>query len=355
MARKSFMDQKIDFTKELINNTEDIIITENLTDEIVKEHKNKIEEIINNENEIKFCSPDKFIPYSNEKLRLELHYGEKREQLKESISRNGIINPIICIPNGDKFEIVSGHNRVDICKELGIEVPYILKPNLSREESDLICIDTNILNRQHNEYKPSQFAYILKVKFDAEKHQGTLLPGVTNTGTKIGEEYGLSRKTIHMYIKLNDLIDTGKLLVDDGIITIKAAYELASMTEELQNIIINMRNDYKLTDKSLKEIRTYFSSNENLDYNSKVSIIKSFLKAKNIKTRQIDYRNIKKYIPDIVEDENVEDYIISSIKKSQISDELIDKYKDLYESIKDIPELKDKVKDISGLINKINI
>ena len=44
----------------------------------------------------------------------------KKEEMKESIKENGILVPIIVrkIEN-DKYEIISGHNRVECAKELG--------------------------------------------------------------------------------------------------------------------------------------------------------------------------------------------------------------------------------------------
>ena len=83
MARKNkFMDQETDFLGMLDeDSTED-----NLTKTIVRELDQKQETT----NEI-LCAPvDSFIPYNDEKLRLDLHQGEDRERLKESIKLNGI-------------------------------------------------------------------------------------------------------------------------------------------------------------------------------------------------------------------------------------------------------------------------
>ena len=244
MARKNkFMDQETDFLGMLDeDSTED-----NLTKTIVRELDQKQETT----NEI-LCAPvDSFIPYNDEKLRLDLHQGEDRERLKESIKLNGIFTPIICVKKDDKLMVLSGHNRLDIAKELGIEVPYILKKDLSQEEMELICIDDNLIHRQRTDYKPMQLAYSIKVKMDAERHQGVALSNGYSklTGDKIGEEHGLTRKMINIYLKLNELIDEAKDLVDQKKISIRLAYELAFLDSEMQQIILEYLNDFKINEK----------------------------------------------------------------------------------------------------------
>lgn len=266
--------------------------------------------------DILYLDPDDFIPYANEKLRLKLHSGEERERLKESIQQNGIFNPILCHKKGDKYEILSGHNRVDICKELEIKVPCIVKDGITKDEADLIVIDTNLLNRQRSDYKPTNFAYILKVKFDAEKHQGISKgPEVTkHTGDKIGEEYGLSRKTIYRYIKLNDLVDIAKSVTDSGELQIKAAFELAFLPADIQTLIVNLLDEYTINEKVLHSLRMnlddkHFTSNEDM-----IAFVKSQLSEKNSNPRKFDYRNIKKYLPKDIKDNEIEDYVIQAIK-----------------------------------------
>ena len=57
-----------------------------------------------------------------------LYTKEKMEQMKESISRNGILSPIIARQiEDDKYEIIAGHNRVKCARELDIKtVPTMI-------------------------------------------------------------------------------------------------------------------------------------------------------------------------------------------------------------------------------------
>lgn len=312
MARKNkFMDQETDFLGMLDeDSTED-----NLTKTIVRELDQKQETT----NEI-LCAPvDSFIPYNDEKLRLDLHQGEDRERLKESIKLNGIFTPIICVKKDAKLMVLSGHNRLDIAKELGIEVPYILKKDLSQEEMELICIDDNLIHRQRTDYKPMQLAYSIKVKMDAERHQGVALSNGYSklTGDKIGEEHGLTRKMINIYLKLNELIDEAKDLVDQKKISIRLAYELAFLDSEMQQIILEYLNDFKINEKMVKAIRNNISDKELKTFEDKKMFIESQLLQHRVTVTQshkIDYRKLRKVIPEDVEDQEMQTYIINAIE-----------------------------------------
>ena len=73
MARKNkFMDQKTDFLSMLDDESSEDNLTKSIARELDKETES--------ENEIQTALPDEFIPYEDEKLRLDLHHGEDRER-----------------------------------------------------------------------------------------------------------------------------------------------------------------------------------------------------------------------------------------------------------------------------------
>lgn len=308
--RNQFRETNLNFAAMINTETPE----DNLTKSIVKELENQAETV----NEIPTAPADMFIPYNDEKLRLDLHYGEDRERLKESIQLNGIFTPVICVKNNDKFMILSGHNRVDIAKELNINVPYILKNDLSHEEMELICIDDNLIHRQRNDYKPMQLAYSIKVKMDAEKHQGVALSNGYSklTGDKIGEEHGLTRKMINIYLKLNELVDEAKQLVNEKKISIRLAYELAFLDGDSQKIILDYLNDFKINEKMVNAIRNNIIDKEFKTYEDKKIFIESQLMQLRVtvtQSRKLDFRKVRKVIPKDIKDEDVEEYVIKAI------------------------------------------
>lgn len=312
MARQNkFMEQKTDFAS--------MLNKESTEDDLTKEIARELEKEQSSYNEIMKAPANMFIPYEDEKLRLDLHHGEDRERLKESIQLNGIFTPVICVKKDDNLMILSGHNRVDIAKELNIEVPYILKTNLSKEELELICIDDNLIHRQRTDYKPMQLAYTIKVKMDAEKHQGvTMSTGYSMlSGDKIGEEHGLSRKMINIYLKLNDLSDEIKKMVDDKSIAIKTAYELAFLDNECQFLFVEYIKKHKLSVNKIREIRQKMQERDLKTLEEKKSFLESLileLCVPSTQSQKINLKKIKKVIPQNIKDEEIEEYIINAIK-----------------------------------------
>ena len=68
---------------------------------------------------IKNISIDLLVPFENHPFKE--RSGIEQQELTESIKENGLLEPIIVrsFPAG-KYEIISGHRRVEACKELGI-------------------------------------------------------------------------------------------------------------------------------------------------------------------------------------------------------------------------------------------
>lgn len=75
------------------------------------------------------------------------HSKEQAEQLKESISRFGLVDPIICNSFGERKNIViGGHFRIKVAKEMGIDqmpVVYVSIPDLNKEKELNIRLNKN--------------------------------------------------------------------------------------------------------------------------------------------------------------------------------------------------------------------
>ena len=81
---------------------------------------------------IKSISIDLLVPFENHPFKK--RSGIEQQELTESIKENGLLEPIIVrsFPAG-KYEIISGHRRVEACKALGItNIPVIIKEQIGR-------------------------------------------------------------------------------------------------------------------------------------------------------------------------------------------------------------------------------
>lgn len=109
------------------------------------------------DNEVKLIDISLLKPFA--KHTFTLYQGERLDDMVESIRKNGVIVPIIArtIEGSDKFEIISGHNRVYAIGLAGLEkVPAVVKVGLSDEEALCNSICTNIYQRGLRDLKISE-------------------------------------------------------------------------------------------------------------------------------------------------------------------------------------------------------
>ena len=164
------------------------------------------------------------------------------DELKESIRENGVVEPILIFVNeDDMFEIISGHRRVYVCKQLGIgKISAVIKEDISRDDAIIMMGTTNLKKRSR--ILPSERASTYKLMYEAMKRQGRRSDvDDENERGRADEEMtkvvGGSRNQIHRFIKLCDLIPEIMELVDEGRIKQQPAQEIADMHPESQKLI----------------------------------------------------------------------------------------------------------------------
>ena len=150
-----------------------------------------------------------------------------------------MLEPIIVrsFPAG-KYEIISGHRRVEACKALGItSIPVTIK-ELTKDEAIVQMVDSNI-HREH--ILPSEKAFAYKMKSEALKYQGKTscqLGTKLRTDKKIAETVNNSARQIQRYIRLTYLIPELLKLVDEERIAFTPAVELSYLSEYEQQILL---------------------------------------------------------------------------------------------------------------------
>lgn len=229
------------------------------------------------------------VPFNNHPFRL--YQGERLNDMVQSIKELGVLLPIIVrMKSLEKYEILSGHNRVNAAKLAGLEkVPAIIKENLSDNEALLIVTETNLMQRSFSDLSISEKAKSLKVHYDALSNQGmrtdileqikmhlnaddfndnsTSSPLETKlrTDEKLGKNYNLSRNSIARYIKINELNTDLLEQVDEGNIPFYAGVNLAFLKESEQTDLfeIMVEEEYKVDLKKSKMLKEE-SRNNNL-------------------------------------------------------------------------------------------
>ena len=214
-----------------------------------------------------------------------LYEGERLEDMVASVREHGILNPVIVQEIDGGYEMLSGHNRMNAAKLVGLkEIPAIVKTDLSEEEAYVYVIETNLMQRSFSDLLISEKAAVLKARYEKGSCQGkrndilkeiAKLEGKTlddttcghgdhklKTRDSIGKEYELSGSSVGRLLKLNDLIKPFKDMVDRGALYTKVALQLAFLPEEEQDMIFRVMNEEKtkITSEMVANLRSHSGS-----------------------------------------------------------------------------------------------
>ena len=182
---------------------------------------------------IKNISIDLLVPFENHPFKE--RSGIEQQELTESIKENGLLEPIIVrsFPAG-KYEIISGHRRVEACKALGItSIPVTIK-ELTKDEAIVQMVDSNI-HREH--ILPSEKAFAYKMKSEALKHQGKTYGQVVHKSRDTVSETDSGRQ-VQRYIRLTKLIPQLLKMVDEERIAFSVGVELSYLDEYEQQDLL---------------------------------------------------------------------------------------------------------------------
>lgn len=123
------------------------------------------------ENEVVRIAVEQLVPFHEHPFKL--YEGQRLDDMVESIKEHGIMIPILVREHKDKYEILSGHNRLNAAVMAGLkEVPAIIKVGLTEKEAYTYVIETNLIQRGFSELLPSEQAAALAVEYDKVISQG---------------------------------------------------------------------------------------------------------------------------------------------------------------------------------------
>ena len=166
----------------------------------------------------------------------------------ESIAQYGVLAPLIARPrpDGDGYEIISGHRRQYAAKLAGLETLPVIVRQMSDDAAVILMVDSN-LQREH--ILPSERAFAYKMKLDAIKNQGAR-SDLTSTQVaqklsveKVGDDAGVSKDTIRRFIRLTNLVPELLDMVDEKKISFNPAVELSYLDESQQRDFLEAMED----------------------------------------------------------------------------------------------------------------
>ena len=265
---------------------------------------------------IEYLDLKSLVPFRNHPFKL--RNGEEKEQLLQSIKIQGAIEPLIVRPLSEsEYEIISGHRRIEICKELGMEKIPVIVRNLTDEQAVSMMVDAN-LHREN--ILPSERAFAYKMKWDAaKKSEKTLSQPATKyrSDERIAQSFGIGKDTLHRYIRLTCLIPELLDMVDEGRIALTPAVELSYLTHEEQQALLN-EIEYADATPSLSQTQRLRGFSRQGRLNSDVIFaVMSEEKANQKEQIRFPKEKIQKYFPKSYTGKDMQNTILKLLEKWQ--------------------------------------
>ena len=206
--------------------------------------------------------PAQLQPFRYEVFRL--RDDEDMAALEESISKNGIIVPIIVFWNEyGKMEIIAGHRRIYIAQKLGMTtVPVIIKM-VDLLGAEIMMAESNLTLR--SKLLPSEKGKAYKMMIEAiykQRHVNDERAPVEHayeigerTNEILAKQVGEGKEQIRRYIRLNDLEKSLVDLVDDKRMGLRPAVELSYLPKDLQQEVYDYYKQNDVTPSHAQTIR----------------------------------------------------------------------------------------------------
>ncbi len=261
---------------------------------------------------IKTVDINLLIPFENHPFKK--RSGIEQQELTESIKENGLLEPIIVRPfPAGKYEIISGHRRVEACKELGItSIPVTIK-ELTKDEAIVQMVDSNI-HREH--ILPSEKAFAYKMKLEALKHQGKTYGQVVHKSRDNISDTE-SGRNVQRYIRLTYLIPELLKLVDEERIAFTPAVEISYLLEYEQRTLLD-QIEFTDATPSLSQAQRLRKFSEQGRYSTDV-VFAVLCEEKPNQKEQVRFmeEDIRKYFPKNYTKSDMQKTIISLLEKWQ--------------------------------------
>ena len=141
-------------------------------------------------------------------------------ELADSITGQGILQPLTVAPQGDSHVIIAGHRRHAAAIKAGLPtVPAIIRDDLDTPIKQLEAMLTENLQRAD-----------LTITEEADAYQQLELLGVKPAD--IAKATGRSKATVQARLRIAALPDAQKALIDDGQLNLDTAIEFATHLDD---------------------------------------------------------------------------------------------------------------------------
>ena len=246
---------------------------------------------------------------------------EQLMELSESIKEFGMAAPILTRPaeDGNGYEVIAGQRRVRASELAGIESVPAFVLLIDRDRAIITLVDSNI---QRESVLPSERAFAYKMKLDAMKRQGYRTDLTSNqVGTKLQTDdivargFGVSKTTVHRFIRLTELLPPILQMVDEGRIALTPGAELSFLTQkEQENLLTTMESEDATPSLAQAQRMKKLSQTGQLDMDA-IFAIMTEEKGNQKETVKIGMDKLRKYFPRGTTPQQMEETIIRLLER----------------------------------------
>lgn len=267
---------------------------------------------------VKILPVNELVPFKDHPFKI--LDDEDMHKLIESIKEYGVYTPLLArpLPDGNGYELISGHRRLAACESLGIEEIPVIVRSMSDDEAVIAMVDANL---QRESVLPSEKAFAYKMKLAAMKRQGKRNDLTSNqlgrkleTAEIIGQKTGDSKNQVRRYIRLTHLIPELLEKVDNGKIAFNPAVEISFLTEEEQTMLNEAMELNDCTPSHAQTIRLKKLSHDSELTEETINEIMSEEKPNQREQIKFDREDFRKYFPSHYTNEQIKRDILEGLR-----------------------------------------
>ena len=243
----------------------------------------------------------------------------------ESIAQYGVLAPLIARPrpDGDGYEIISGHRRQYAAKLAGLDTLPVIVRQMSDDAAVILMVDSN-LQREH--ILPSERALAYKMKLDAmrrtsgrpSKENPRQLVGNFETADVVGKESGESGRQVQRFIRLTNLVPELLDMVDEKKISFNPAVELSYLDAKQQQDFLEAMDASQNAPSLSQAIRIKkLAQKSEFSYDAVYDIMNEEKKSE-LDTVTIKNETLRKYFPRSYTPRQMESIIIKLLDQWQL-------------------------------------
>ena len=266
--------------------------------------------------EIQMISLSELKPYEDAPFKV--RDDDNMKELVQSIKDSGILVPLIARPHAEGgYEILAGHRRAEASKQNHFEkVPVIVK-DFDDDTAVILLVDSNL---HREDILPSEKALAYQMKMEALSNQGkrndltSRQVGEKLSVEKVSEGSGDSPRNVHRYLRLNNLVDKIRDMVDDKTIPFNTGVEMSYLTAKQQTDLLETIEAEADTIPTIDQVRQMRKKADEGELTT--AVMEQIMRTEKPEKLKISFDGdrIKKYFPQNYSKKQIEDAVIKIIE-----------------------------------------